>query len=138
MRHLVDEAGLAGEIEVDSAGTGAWHVGEPPDRRSQAAGKLRGLNLRGAARKVVARDFTHFDYIVAMDRSNESELRMLAPDDAAESKIELLRNYDPASPRDAEVPDPYYGGGDGFKRVLDICDAACRGLLQQLRDRHQL
>ncbi len=138
MRYLVDEAGLSGEIEIDSAGTGAWHVGEPPDRRSRAAGKRRGLSLRGSARKVVVRDFVHFDYVVAMDRSNESELRMLAPDQAAESKIELLRNFDPGSPRDAEVPDPYYGGGDGFERVLDICEAACRGLLQHIRDRHQL
>ena len=138
MRLLVDQAGLSAEIEIDSAGTGAWHVGEPPDRRARAAGNRRGLNLNGSARKVVARDFSHFDYVVAMDRSNEADLRRLAPDEAAEDKIELLRNFDRESPRDAEVPDPYYGGGDGFERVLDICEAGCRGLLEHIRERHRL
>ena len=138
MRLLVDQAGLSAEIEIDSAGTGAWHVGEPPDRRARAAGNRRGLNLNGSARKVVARDFSHFDYVVAMDRSNEADLRRLAPDEAAEDKIELLRNFDRESPRDAEVPDPDYGGGDGFERVLDICEAGCRGLLEHIRERHRL
>ncbi len=138
MRLLVDQAGLSAEIEIDSAGTGAWHVGEPADRRARAAGTRRGLKLNGSARKVVARDFSHFDYVVAMDRSNEADLRRLAPDEAAEDKIELLRNFDRESPRDAEVPDPYYGGGDGFERVLDICEAGCRGLLEHIRERHRL
>jgi protein-ribulosamine 3-kinase len=118
MRFLLEEAQLAAHVEVDSAGTGAWHVGEPPDRRARDAGKRRGIRIHGRARKVVVEDFESFHYVIAMDRSNQSDLYLLAPDEAARAKVELLRNFDPASPRDAEVPDPYYGGGDGFERVL--------------------
>jgi protein-tyrosine phosphatase len=138
MRRLIQEAKLAMEIEIDSAGTGAWHVGEPPDHRARATGKRRGLDVRGRARKVVLEDFERFDYLIAMDRSNRSDLHRLAPNDEAKRKIELLRNYDAESPRDAEVPDPYYGGDDGFERVIDICEAGCRGLLVHVRDRHGL
>lgn len=138
MRQLIVEARLESVIEVDSAGTGAWHVGEPPDRRARAAGKRRGLDVRGRARKVVIEDFVRFDYVVAMDRSNRSALLELAPSEEAGARIELLRNFDPNSPTDAEVPDPYYGGGDGFERVLDICRAGCLGLLSHIRERHQL
>ncbi len=138
MRALVERAELGAHIEIDSAGTGAWHVGEPPDQRARAAGKRRGLVLRGRARKVVREDFEIFDYIIAMDRANFAELRRMAPTAAAERKIDLLRNFDPDSPRDAEVPDPYYGDGDGFECVLDICDAACRNLLERIRERHGL
>jgi len=138
MRQLVHEAELETKIEVDSAGTGAWHVGEPPDRRSRTAGKQRGLDVRGRARKVVVEDFDRFDYIVAMDRSNQSDLHHLAPNEEAGAKIELLRSYDRDSPEEAEVPDPYYGGGDGFERVIDICRAGCKGLLEHIRSRHEL
>ena len=138
MRQLVEKADLSAHIEIDSAGTGAWHVGEPPDPRARSAAKRRGLEVQGRARKVVPEDFEHFDYIIAMDRTNLVELRLMAPSEEAEAKIELLRNFDPDSPDDAEVPDPYYGGGDGFDRVLDICEAACRGLLEHVRGRHGL
>lgn len=138
MRKLVDAADLSGEVEIDSAGTGAWHVDEPPDRRSRAAGKRRGLDVRGRARKVVAADFESFHYVIAMDRSNRDDLLRLAPDEAARSRVEMLRNFDPESPHDAEVPDPYYGEGDGFERVLDICEAGCRGLLRHIKERHGL
>lgn len=138
MRRLIEEAKLVTEIEIDSAGTGAWHVGEPPDHRARATGKRRGLDVRGRARKVVLEDFERFDYVIAMDRSNRSDLHQLAPNDEAKRKIELLRNYDAESPRDAEVPDPYYGGGDGFERVINICEAGCRGLLVHIRDHHGL
>lgn len=136
MRRLLEEEGLTSEIEVDSAGTGAWHVGEPPDDRAKAAGRRRGLEVRGRARKVVVRDFESFDYMIAMDRSNQQDLHQLAPDGSSRRKVELLRNFDPRAPRDAEVPDPYYGAGDGFERVLDICEAACRGLLEHIRRHH--
>lgn len=138
MRLLLEEARLSVDIEIDSAGTGAWHVGEPPDRRATAAAKRRGIDVRGRARKVVLKDFERFHYVIAMDRSNRSDLHLLAPSHEARSKVELLRNFDPSSPPDAEVPDPYYGSGDGFERVLDICEAACRGLLQHIRDNHRL
>jgi protein-tyrosine phosphatase len=86
----------------------------------------------------VSEDFEIFDYIIAMDRANLADLRRMAPSDVAVRKIELLRSFDFESPRDAEVPDPYYGEGDGFERVLDICEAACRGLLEHIRARHGL
>jgi protein-tyrosine phosphatase len=136
MRRLVEQEQLTTAVEVDSAGTGDWHVGEPPDRRAQAAGKRRGIDLSGRARRVVAKDFEYFDYVVAMDRVNRKDLLRLAPDEAGQAKVVLFRNYDPESPRDADVPDPYYGEGDGFETVLDICEAACRGLLQHIRENH--
>jgi len=137
MRRLLEEEQLTTEVEIDSAGTGDWHVGEPPDRRARAAGQRRGITLDGRARRVVAKDFEFFDYVVAMDRSNLHDLLRLAPDDAGQAKVVLFRNYDPDSPRDADVPDPYYGEGDGFEAVIDICEAACRGLLQHIRKNHR-
>jgi protein-tyrosine phosphatase len=138
MLRLLENEGLTANIEVDSAGTGDWHVGEPPDRRSAAAGKCRDLKLRGRARQVTAADFDRFDYLVAMDRSNLGNLSRLAPSEDAKAKVVLFRNFDPSAPRDADVPDPYYGEGDGFEKVLDICEASCRGLLQHIRENHQL
>jgi protein-tyrosine phosphatase len=138
MRHLLEEEQLATHIEIDSAGTGDWHVGEPPDRRATAAAKRRGIDICGRARRVVSNDFEYFDYVIAMDRSNQSDLLRLAPGATAEGKVTLFRNYDRDSPRDADVPDPYYGKGNGFERVLDICEAACRGLLRHIRENHPL
>lgn len=138
MRKLLEAEGLDGRIRIDSAGTGAWHAGEPPDRRARSAGKRRGVDVRGRARKVIGSDFERFDYLVAMDRSNYEDLRRIAPDKASESKVVLFRDYDPESPRDADVPDPYYGEGDGFERVLDICEAAARGFLKHLREHHSV
>jgi len=133
MRHLVAGDGLRGEIEIASAGTGDWHVGEPRDRRSQAVGRARGIPLSGAARQFVSADFDDFDLVLAMDRSNRDDLLRLARDDADRAKVRLLRSFDAAAPRDADVPDPYYGGAHGFEEVFDICERACRGLLDHLR-----
>jgi protein-tyrosine phosphatase len=139
MRHLVKEAGLAERVRVDSAGTGDWHVGEARDARSAAVGRRRGIPLAGHARQWQRADFARFDYVLAMDRKNQRDLLELAPDDEARAKIHLLRAFDPASGRDDDdVPDPYYGGPDGFDRVFDICEAACRGLLAHLRREHGL
>ena len=138
MRRLLEEEQLAGRIEIGSAGTGDWHLGEPPDRRTTAAAKRRGIDVGGRARRVAPGDFEHFDYMIAMDRSNMNQLLRLAPDETSESKVSLFRSYDPDSPPDADVPDPYYGEGDGFERVLDICDAACRGLLRHIRETHSI
>ena len=138
MAHLLETEGLDDAIVIDSAGTSAYHVGESPDRRSTAAAKKRGIRLVGASRKFTAADFGRFEYVVAMDTSNRRNLRSLAPDDAARAKISLLRDFDPDSPSDSEVPDPYYGGPDGFDVVLDICLAGCRGLLDHLRREHGL
>jgi protein-tyrosine phosphatase len=138
MRHLVGQAGLGARVEIESAGTGDWHVGEPRDTRSRAAGERRGIPLVGQARQFTGEDFARFDYVLAMDRRNLATLTDMAPDGAARAKVRLLRSYDPQSPPDADVPDPYYGGPDGFDRVFDICEAACRALLDELRRTHGL
>jgi protein-tyrosine phosphatase len=137
-RHLVREAGLESVVHVDSAGTGGWHVGEPPDRRACAAGKRRGIDVSGAARQFRRSDFSRFDYVIAMDDSNYDNLVEFAPDAVATTKIHLLRSFDPASPPGASVPDPYYGGAEGFDEVVELCLAACRPLLERIRRDHGL
>jgi protein-tyrosine phosphatase len=134
MRHLVAQADLDGEVEVDSAGTGSYHVGEPPDPRSAAAAARRGIALEGAARQVTAEDFTRFDVLLAADRSNLEALLRLAPDGDAAAKVRLLRESDPQAVADGtlEVPDPYLGEG-GFDEVLDLVTRACEGLLNEVR-----
>jgi len=131
MRRLVRERGLEDAIEIDSAGTGSWHVGSPPDERATAAARGRGTVLEGAARTVTAEDFERFDLILAADRRTQRELQALAPDDEARAKVRLLREFDPEAD-DLDVADPYYGGPDGFDLVLDLVERACRGLLDEL------
>lgn len=135
MRAVVAREGLDGEVEIDSAGTGAWHVGNPPDRRSAAAAKARGITLEGAARQVTEADFDTYDLLLAADAENVAALRAVAPDAEAAEKIVLLRSYDDAAVAagDLDVPDPYYGGESGFEDVLDLVAAACDGLLSRLR-----
>jgi protein-tyrosine phosphatase len=134
MRQLVREEGVEDAFELDSAGTGSWHVGHPPDERATAAAAARGIVLEGAARQVAPGDFDRYDLILAMDRANARDLRALAPDAAARAKVRLLREFDSrtAGAPDLDVPDPYYGGEDGFGLVLDQVQAACRGLLAEL------
>jgi protein-tyrosine phosphatase len=133
MRRLLRDSGL--DVEIESAGTGGWHVGEPPDERAAAAAARRGVTLEGAARQVTPADFGRFDLLIAMDRGNLRELLALAPDEEAAEKVRLLREFDPSSGGDLDVPDPYYGGDRGFETVLDMVEAACRGLLDELRAR---
>jgi low molecular weight protein-tyrosine phosphatase len=135
MRALVADAGLEDDIFIDSAGTGGWHVGSPPDRRAAAAARARGLVLEGAARQVREEDFLDFDLLVAMDNENGRELRRLAPGEEQRAKVRLLREFDPASAgaADLDVPDPYYGAEGGFEEVLDLVSAACAGLLEEIR-----
>ncbi|HEX7299004.1 MAG TPA: low molecular weight protein-tyrosine-phosphatase [Solirubrobacteraceae bacterium] len=135
MRSLLRAEGLEGRIELDSAGTGSWHTGAAPDERATGAARRRGIALDGAARQVSAEDFERFDLVLAMDRENLRELRYRAPDDEARAKIRLLREFDPAAVAAGEldVPDPYYGGAQGFEHVLDVVEAACRGLLSEVR-----
>jgi len=135
MRGLVVSAGLSDRIELDSAGTGDWHVGHPPDHRSVAAGKRRGIMVEGRARQFARGDFERFDYVLAMDASNYDDLAAMAPDDQARRKLHLLRSFDPASPSGASVPDPYYTT-DGFDEVIDLCTAACEQLLAHVRRTH--
>ena len=136
MRHVLLEAGLDSEVEVDSAGTGAWHVGDPADPRARAAAARRGIDLRSIARQVTREDLDSFDLVLAADIQNQHDLLALAGDDPVRrAKVRRLREFDPASVKGGEldVPDPYYGGADGFEQVLDIVDAACRGLLGEIR-----
>ena len=135
MRGLLRAEGLEHAVTLDSAGTGGWHAGAPPDARSVAAARSRGVVVEGAARQVTTADFDDFDLLLAMDRDNERELLARAPDRETRAKVRLLREFDPASVAagDLDVPDPYYGGPHGFDRVLDQVEAACRGLLDEVR-----
>ncbi|MCH9684131.1 MAG: low molecular weight phosphotyrosine protein phosphatase [Deltaproteobacteria bacterium] len=133
-RHLVDEAGVSAAFEIDSAGTAAYHEGEPPDRRSTAAAASRGVHLGGRARQFRREDFARFDHVLAMDQQNRDALQQLAPDAPSRAKVRLLRDLDPSSEPGSEVPDPYYGGPQGFDIVFDICMAACGRLLAELQD----
>ncbi len=132
MRRLVAERGLEHEVVIDSAGIGSWHVGDAPDSRSTQVAARRGITLEGAARQVRAADFEDFDLLLCADASNVRDLRRLAPDAEAAAKIRLLREFDPAAGGDLDVPDPYYGGADGFDHVLDLVEAACAGLLDEI------
>lgn len=138
MRHLVQDAGLAAAIEVDSAGTAGYHAGEPPDARARAAGRRAGVEVGGRARQFKSADFARFDYVLAMDDANFRDLGALAPDLAARKKLHLLRSFDPQSPPGATVPDPYYGDDADFDDVVRICLDACRPLLAGLRRDHGL
>jgi len=132
MRRLVDEAGLTGSVDVDSAGTGDWHIGEAPDERAQRAGSLRGYDLaRLRARQIEAADFGRFDLIVAMDDANVTALHSVCPA-SGRDKIRLLMEFAPQG-ESRVVADPYFGGDAGFETVLDQCEAACAGLLAALR-----
>ncbi len=129
MRGLVAERGLEEEIEVESAGTGDWHIGYPPDERSVAAAAERGVELTGEARQVSHGDFAGFDLLIAMDRQNEHDLLRLARTGEDRGKVRLLRSF---ADGDLDVPDPYYGGEDGFADVVEIVERSCRALLDEV------
>ncbi len=138
MRSLLEREGLLGQIEVDSAGTAAHHVGERADGRARQTATRRGLTLTSIARQFVADDFGQFDYVLAMDQENYDDLLELAPDEQGRSRLHLFRCFDPESEKGASVPDPYYGGPGGFNEVFDICTAACLGLLDHVRKSEEL
>lgn len=132
MRRLVREAGLDGLVRIDSAGTHDYHVGEAPDARAQEHARRRGYDLSGLrARKLVPADFESFELILAMDRGHLAILQRMAPP-RHRHKPRLFMEYADGRQLD-EVPDPYYGGPGGFERVLDMVEAAARGLLVELR-----
>jgi protein-tyrosine phosphatase len=135
MRHLARERGVADALLIASAGTSAFHEGESPDRRSVAAAKRRGILVAGSAAQFRGDDWDRFDYVIAMDASNHGDLARRAPTEAHLEKLHLARSFDPGSPPGASVPDPYYGE-DGFDEVLDLCEAACRGLLDHIQREH--
>lgn len=130
LRHLVQQRGL--RIEVDSAGTADYHVGDEPDKRARAAMQRNGISideLRG--RQVEQRDFARFDLLLAMDKSNYRDLLSLAPDDAAKEKVKLMMAF-AGDASTSEVPDPYYGPDDGFDETFTLLEKACNGLLDAI------
>lgn len=132
---LLEDRSLGHLVEVDSAGTHAYHIGKAPDERSQAAALRRGFDLSPLrARQVEPADFHHFDYVLAMDDDNLQHLEMICPMEQR-GKLRLFMEFAPQMKR-REVPDPYYGGASGFERVLDLVEAAAEGLLQDIRQRH--
>lgn len=133
-RRLVQEEGFSQVIEIDSAGTHAYHVGEPPDRRAQLAANRRGIDLSDLrARRIAPEDFVRHDYVLAMDTDNLAVLTGLCPAEHAH-KLRLFMEFAPDWGSD-EVPDPYYGGVTGFERVFDMVEAAALGLIEDIRRR---
>ena len=139
MRHLLEEEGLTDEIELDSAGTGGWHIGKPPDKRATKAARTRGITLEGEGRRISREDFDRFDLILPLDRENLVNVLALAPDEEAREKVRLLREFDAEAvgAGDLDVPDPYYGGAAGFENVLELVERASRGLLDHVRTHHR-
>lgn len=131
-RKYIENAGLSDQVHVDSAGTAAWHIGKSPDPRSTEAAYERGFDLSFLkARQVSEQDFEDFDLLLAMDEDNFQNLMAIAPDSKTHKvqKLLTLGSLDPTG----DVPDPYYGGSDGFERVLDLVEDACAGLLERIK-----
>jgi protein-tyrosine phosphatase len=131
-RQLIEDNQLTDVIEIDSAGTHAYHVGNPPDSRALETGRRRGLDFADLrARQVVSADFEEFDYVLAMDKDNFRGLKAICPE-GFENRLKMFMEFAPQL-RIKEVPDPYYGGPSGFERVYDMIEAAAYGLLQDIR-----
>jgi protein-tyrosine phosphatase len=130
---LVTDAGLRGRVRVDSVGTGAWHKGERADKRARDLASERGYELNSVCRQITAADFVTHDLLIAMDQTTLRELTDSAPDAKAKLKVKLLRDYDSRAPKGSEVQDPYYGTVEDFRRAFDVIEAACVGLLGQVR-----
>ena len=132
-RHQVKAAGMEGEIQIDSAGTHDYHIGEPPDGRAQQAALRRGYDMQDLrGRQVRMQDFETFDYILAMDQDNLARLKRHCPSQHSH-KLGLLLQYGEKFSGNAEVPDPYFGGDEGFEEVLNMAEEAGRGLLDYIR-----
>lgn len=131
MRRLLDDAGLADKVLCDSAGTHGYHIGDPPDSRMTAAGRRRGLPMTGVARQVTRADLNAFDLILAMDNDNHQALLELS----TEHNRHKIRRFCTYCVRhdDTEVPDPYYGGPEGFEHVLDLLEDGCMQILEEIR-----
>jgi protein-tyrosine phosphatase len=132
--HLAEQAGVAHKYETDSAGTSTYHIGEQPDSRMRRVAAKNGLTYTGRARQVTQADFDNFDLIIPMDSSNLTNLRYLARSEADESKLYTMRTFDPQGRPTDGVPDPYYGGIDGFQTTFEIVKRSCQGLLDALEN----
>jgi len=131
-RKLVSEAGLETRFDIDSAGTGAWHVGERPDARAEMVANQHGVHLASRARQISEDDLRHFDWIIAMDRENLRNIERMADAIGSDAEIRLLRDFDEEGTGD-EVPDPYYGGASGFENVFEMVHRSCLTLLERLK-----
>lgn len=138
-RQLVSLRGLDPFFEIDSAGTSAFHVGDPPNANSSRVARKRGITLTGRSRQFVKADFVRFRYIAAMDRSNKSDILSLAGEQLPGDQVFLFRSFDPLHPGEPpDVPDPYYGGVDGFEEVQDIMERTASSFLDWLVEKHGL
>jgi protein-tyrosine phosphatase len=143
MNHLIEQAGFSDagksdstlKIVCDSAGTGGYHIGSLPDRRMTAAAAVRGIRLQGRARQFQKSDLEKFDLILAMDRENYRDILSLDPANRYRDKVRLMCDFC-RHHREREVPDPYYGGAEGFNRVIDLLLDACEGLLEEIVNNH--
>ncbi|MCL2927514.1 MAG: low molecular weight phosphotyrosine protein phosphatase [Trichodesmium sp. St16_bin4-tuft] len=137
MNHIIEKANLSEFIVCDSAGTGGYHIGSPPDSRMTYAAKMRGIQLKGSARKFQEKDFNNFDLILTMDKENYRDVRSLDKAGKYRDKVKLMcdfcKDFDVQ-----EVPDPYYGGSDGFDYVIEILLDACEGLLDYLINQNKI
>jgi protein-tyrosine phosphatase len=129
---LAKKAGLDGKYEVGSAGTDDYHVGQPPDARMLRVAARHGLHYDGRARQFLRSDFNQYDLILAMDMENRDELMYLALYPEQREKVHLLREFDPQGDANASVPDPWYGGAEGFDEVYRVVERSVRGLLEKL------
>lgn len=136
MNHLIEQAGVSDRIICDSAGTSSYHIGSPPDRRMTAAASSRGITMNGRARQFQKADFEKFDLILAMDRENYQDILYLDPTGKYRDKVRLMCDFCTRH-NVKEVPDPYYGGSEGFDRVIDILLDSCEGLLQYIVSQEQ-
>ena len=136
-RKLIIDNNLAKRISVDSAGTGSWHIGNPPDKRAQATALTHGIDNSGLrARQISSSDFDRFEYIIAMDNSNKSDLLSLSPKSAT-NRVHLFMDFS-SNPTSSEVPDPYYGGDEGFEQVFSIIETGSSGLFAEIKSRYFL
>ena len=130
-RHLARERGVEDRFEIDSAGTSGYHAGSPPDARSVATARTRGIEVTGYSRRLSTQDLESFDYLIAMDEENRDNIARLQARAGGAARVHLLREWDPQRDEPG-VPDPYYGGARGFERVQDIVERSCAALLEHL------
>jgi len=137
-RKAVMDAKLESRFRIDSAGTSGYHDGEPPDARTTEVAARRGVDVAGESRRLRPEDVAAFDYLVVMDDENRRAVERLVATSPATAEIRLFREFDPAANGNLDVPDPYFGGPDGFDNVHDLVERSARGLLEHLIERHQL
>jgi protein-tyrosine phosphatase len=131
-RNQVQQRGLQHRFEIDSAGTSSYHEGDPPDARSAAVARRRGIELTGRSRPLRRTDLDHFDFVIVMDRENHAAVARLSAGRTLKGRLHMLREFDPEAVGDLDVPDPYYGGASGFERVHDMVERACATLLNAI------